>query len=343
MTDLWAFLTSWAFVGFAFAVAVAIGVGVMSMTPPDFVIARWCFSIGATLALFKTALWLVSPRQSPYLIVLAFFSFGIVGAGWLLSIHYVNSRVAMRNPTIVRTEDHPTNTVPSCDLNIDSQIIARLFGETMKAPPPDVGMEARFKYKELFYEWSVTIAPNQEISEVSITIDHLKFDDRISAIPDATTVSDLKPRWVSGFEENRKPDHFAKTFRFASLSKERTARIVVRRPVNQLALNNNSLGEPDIIRIADSVAKSCHMEIPKSDRGDDAKRLSVHLAALAKWDGGRGDGGSMPIKADSGEFPKVGYAMPRIEVRCKNEPCDQMIMGQLEVKWGGTQQPKQRP
>lgn len=201
------------------------------------------------------------------------------------AINSVFARTFLSHERVEAKKEQP----PSCNLKVDSQIVARLFGEITKAPPPNVAIEARFKYKELFYEWSVMVAPEQEMSEISITVDYLQPDDRINTIPDAASVSDLRPRWVSGFEENRSPDHYAKIFKFTSLSKERTSRIVVRRLLNQLAVNNNSLGEPHIIRVTDVAANACRIELPKIDPVNEAKRLSVHLATLTKWDGGRSD------------------------------------------------------
>ena len=106
MSELWVFLTSWAFIAFAFGVALAVGVGVMSLTPPDFVIARWSFSIAAIIAFFKAAVWLANQRHSRYLVlVVAFISFGAVGVGWLLSMQYVNRRMVMQK---LLTQNVPT-------------------------------------------------------------------------------------------------------------------------------------------------------------------------------------------------------------------------------------------
>ena len=114
----------------------------------------------------------------------------------------------------------------------------------------------------------------------------------------------------------------------------------MRRPINSQAINLNSLGESELVRIIDIVAKPCKTKIPNTNLVDEAKSLSVHLKALAKWDGGRGESTPMPIQADVGMFPKAGYVAPSIEIRCENESCDKMKASHLEVKWGGTAQPK---
>ena len=95
MSTLWSILTNWAVVGVVWALSVGIGVGVMSMTPPDFVVARIAFTVALLLSLIKAALWLADSRDTRYLVLIAFFAFGVLGATWALAMKYVSHREAL--------------------------------------------------------------------------------------------------------------------------------------------------------------------------------------------------------------------------------------------------------
>jgi len=93
MESIWQVLFGWAVLGSIIILLIGIGFGVMSMTPPDFTIARICFSVAAAILTFKTAVWLVGlTAGKSERVVAAFLIFGVIGAAWIWSYSWVSSR-----------------------------------------------------------------------------------------------------------------------------------------------------------------------------------------------------------------------------------------------------------
>ena len=92
-SSIWQILFGWGVLGTAAVVLIGIGFGVMSMTPPDFVIARICFTLAAAILVTKTAVWLVQLGAGKWECVsAAFLIFGIIGAAWVWSYTWVEHR-----------------------------------------------------------------------------------------------------------------------------------------------------------------------------------------------------------------------------------------------------------
>jgi hypothetical protein len=71
------------------------GVGVMSMTPPDFTLAKVCFSLGMALLAAKVGEWLIVTPMSAsntQRIVAGVILFGLIGGFWIASIQWVRAR-----------------------------------------------------------------------------------------------------------------------------------------------------------------------------------------------------------------------------------------------------------
>jgi hypothetical protein len=86
-------LLSWTVVGVVVPVLVGIGVGVMSMAPPDFGIAKACFTASAIVLLLKVSIWLTDiaiPR--PQRLLFACLLFALIGASWVESWQWVSRR-----------------------------------------------------------------------------------------------------------------------------------------------------------------------------------------------------------------------------------------------------------
>ncbi|MFI5102947.1 MAG: hypothetical protein ACHP9V_06220 [Terriglobales bacterium] len=93
MGSVWQILLGWAVLGSVALTLIGIGFAVMSMTPPDFIIARVCFSAAAIVLTIKTAIWLVkfdAPREDRT--IAAFFVLGLIGAVWVWSYTWVYFR-----------------------------------------------------------------------------------------------------------------------------------------------------------------------------------------------------------------------------------------------------------
>ena len=97
MESVWQILLGWPVLGTVSVLLIGAGFGVMSMAPPDFLIARICFSVSATILVFKTATWLVKFEAPPLQRILAsFFVFGIIGAAWVWSYCWVGNRATVQ-------------------------------------------------------------------------------------------------------------------------------------------------------------------------------------------------------------------------------------------------------
>ena len=93
LVGMWSALVSWLTVAIVVPVLIGIGVGVMSMTPPEFRLAKACFTFAAILLLLRAGWWvaLVGGSASSRAIF-CFLVFGLAGLLWVESIHWVERR-----------------------------------------------------------------------------------------------------------------------------------------------------------------------------------------------------------------------------------------------------------
>jgi hypothetical protein len=115
MESIWQALFGWAVLGTVVAVLIGIGFGVLSMTPPDFTIARICFSLAAGILSIKTAIWLVQLQAGRWeRIGAAVLIFGIIGGAWVWSQSWIDyrdeqRRVTANPPQVVTSANEQTN------------------------------------------------------------------------------------------------------------------------------------------------------------------------------------------------------------------------------------------
>jgi len=89
------FLFSWVGIGILVPLGIGIGVGVMSCTPPEFQIAKVCFSISALLLVVGVARWLISFNASEgERILFGLIMFGMIGVLWVESWRWVYRKEA---------------------------------------------------------------------------------------------------------------------------------------------------------------------------------------------------------------------------------------------------------
>ncbi|MFZ0481237.1 MAG: hypothetical protein WAL71_19010 [Terriglobales bacterium] len=116
---IFATLFGWGVLGSVALLFIGIGFGVMSMAPPEFLIARICFSFSATILILKTATWLVKFDAPPLERILAsFVVFGIIGAAWVWSYCWVGSRVPLLKPPPPVAQDHKQDDKPPTLLDL---------------------------------------------------------------------------------------------------------------------------------------------------------------------------------------------------------------------------------
>jgi hypothetical protein len=86
-------LTGWDFVGVTVPLAIAVGFSVMSLNPPEFVVARACFSIAAAVLFLKTAVWLTGMSLGGvWRFTVPVILFGLIGLLWVESWAWVARR-----------------------------------------------------------------------------------------------------------------------------------------------------------------------------------------------------------------------------------------------------------
>lgn len=87
---------SWTLFLFAFPIFFGLGASVMSMSPPDFTLAKWCFGIAAFIAAARLGWWLAIEQAlttDDMKVALATFAlFGCIGILWVGSLRYVENR-----------------------------------------------------------------------------------------------------------------------------------------------------------------------------------------------------------------------------------------------------------
>ncbi|MFZ0050226.1 MAG: hypothetical protein WAK96_00490 [Desulfobaccales bacterium] len=90
---MWGDLFSWAVVGILVPILIGVGVGAMSMTPPEYWVARVCFTIACILLFAKIGIWLII-SESPLAqrIIVVFVLFGIIGVGWVEALRWVGNK-----------------------------------------------------------------------------------------------------------------------------------------------------------------------------------------------------------------------------------------------------------
>jgi hypothetical protein len=128
----WRHLFTWTVVAVISPLAFGCGVGVLSMTPPEFIIAKVCFVFAAFLFLAKFSHWIVSQRTGrTHRMLITFIVFGIVGLGLVEAFTWIQNRqqlLAQTNDSI-KKEEAPLSTPPQpvraeSDFVINRELIA---------------------------------------------------------------------------------------------------------------------------------------------------------------------------------------------------------------------------
>jgi hypothetical protein len=86
---MWSILASWTVVGII--VAIIIGIGGVAMSVGSYLLAKICFNVAILIFLSKFGIWMSSESYPlKWRIVVSFMVFGLIGTGWVLSLHWVN-------------------------------------------------------------------------------------------------------------------------------------------------------------------------------------------------------------------------------------------------------------
>jgi hypothetical protein len=217
-----------------------------------------------------------------------------------------------------------------CSVSISSAVVARLYAIADVSGMKDEHLP--FAFQELFYEWKADVTLEGQIPDATLEINNLTKDDRISVSPEDSFLSELRPRWMSGFDEpTHGPDYYSRVIRFADIdSHARAGKVSVRRLMQGPVLSNTS-----IVRVIAVHSTACPIDMPTVDEQQELSRLNKQAATLASWKYAGPDKPAPVLILGLGDAPPGG-AIATVEARCGGEDCKHLIIRQLEVRTGKT-------
>jgi len=221
---------------------------------------------------------------------------------------------------------------------IDSEIVSRVYARGPQ-PPPGVSTATYNPYlQEFFYDWIVRLTPEQDTGKIIVTVkDPVTRNDRIRVEPDIASISNIKPGWLSGFEEpSRKPDYFVRTVRIPSLEKGRNARLIFRRSI-QVRDRENEFTAADFTRSVEISAEKCQVKVVAYDQAKQFMVLMQEMLALGQWRYSGKDSPPLPVRLNPDEPLPILYANEievTLEVRCADSSCQKITMSQMEARKG---------
>jgi hypothetical protein len=231
---MWETVSSWTVVSVVVPLLVGVGVSVMSMTPPEFWVARVSFTVSAGVFLVKVTPWLAAVNVGGVeRLLLTFLIFGVVGVGWAGAWRWVNTREATQRAASKTARSSISSTeavqfVLDCRLGAPPAVIPpegrilimaphklrvesggsgliELFGE------PGNPSHAPVITSPLSYRCELTNAASFPVFDISVTF-NLEFR---KALPAAGTSSFSGPVTFSRAWTFRAPGHLASNGRIA--------------------------------------------------------------------------------------------------------------------------------
>lgn len=236
-------------------------------------------------------------------------------------------------PTSLDTPAPNNNSFASCEMKlaIGSQTIARLYARDNINLLRLGKINITFKFQELFYEWKVSVSATENISAVTLSIDHLTDVDSVRTLPENAQISDLHPKWFSGFAEpaRKKPDYYGRMIQFNALAAKQSGTVIIRR-----FLPEPVLSEVGSIRLVDVRSPMCATLVPTYDAPAESRHITYQAEILSKavYSPTNPPTG-LPIKRDPGDVTRNEF-QATVETWCENTACDKRTVGQLEVHAG---------
>jgi len=109
-------ITGWPVVAIVVSILIGIGVGVMSMSPPDFVVAKSAFALAAAILDAKVAHWSAKSKTGAMeRMIMTFLIFGTVGLLVVESWRWVDHRRLLRSEAVGRTSSSPSSPLPETE------------------------------------------------------------------------------------------------------------------------------------------------------------------------------------------------------------------------------------
>jgi hypothetical protein len=188
--------------------------------------------------------------------------------------------------------------------------------------------------QEIFYEWSLRATLDQEIQgATTIRIrENSKYDERVRVSPPGdVTVSELEPRWLSGFKEPGEPNYFERTIVFIDMgSMSRDVTITIWRPIKSPSVWSAF----DLYRTYEiRAAQGSTVKAKPFDASEAAITVLPRLTNIYKATVGDNHQ-PVPVKSDP-DLPDTpltkGEVLATGEARCQDNSCQHMTMSGMEV------------
>jgi hypothetical protein len=225
---------------------------------------------------------------------------------------------------------------PCITATATSELLSRIYARGMT--PQGVAASYEPTLQELFYQWRVTIVVNDDVQNTTVEIHEESDKDgaRLRVIPENASISEPKPKWMSGFQEkNRPPDYYARKIQFPNLTKGSQATVTFRWPL-KFKRGNNTLVPSDFSNYDFDIIpdNSCEVKKAAYDSGKQFTLLMSQFQAFSKFSG-RKDHKPLKVILDPDEpLPPLGRNQTEttIEAECQDAACDTFNMHQMEAR-----------
>lgn len=190
MSSPWSTLFGWSMAAIVVPVLIGVGVGVMSMSPPEFQIARGCFTVATAVLVVKIGEWLVlgglarSQRD-----VLALLLFASIGTAWVEAWFWVGSRQAIwiERSVAPATKTDRTDSSPLAYEPLTAEEMAAVLGELKKLPKASISIFYEHYGLDLANSLDRLYGPAGLGWDVKFDTTTMGIDDGITLYPDNET------------------------------------------------------------------------------------------------------------------------------------------------------------
>jgi len=116
---MWSVVFGWPVASVVLCLLIGTGVGLMSCTPPEFRVARVCFTLAALIFFAKVGAWLISVKAGTLeRVTLTVLIFGVGGLAWIESSRWIEAKRGKQQGTQQPTAALPSLGLPDFKLSI---------------------------------------------------------------------------------------------------------------------------------------------------------------------------------------------------------------------------------